>query len=320
MLFKGLDLSFPFCRKGWLCCTLLALLAAPAAAQLPEPENLTRQAVDLHRGEGGRQDYFRAFDLYCVAALHGDALAAYGLGNLYLDGLGRTKDEARAAGWFREARKNGHADAGAVLDGRLAGAAAAADPECPLVVAQPDRKRISTWVHLLAPFYGLRPDLVKSVIQVESNFNAQAKSPKDAIGLMQLIKPTAKRFGVDDIWDPLQNIKGGMAYLAWLKQHYKKAKGRKPGRTRLMLAAYNAGEHAVRKHRGIPPYEETQKYVRRVVSVYSKYIRARKGLTRSARASSKATKQKRTGSRRVNRKLGWNREFRKGYIPLSSLK
>ena len=75
------------------------------------------------------------------------------------------------------------------------------------------------------------------------------------MGLMQLIPRTAKRFGVDDVWDPLQNIRGGMAYLRWLLDHFE-------GDVPLALAGYNAGEEAVRNYRGIPPYNETQRYVR----------------------------------------------------------
>ena len=107
-----------------------------------------------------------------------------------------------------------------------------------------------------------------------------------------------------------------MAYLSWLQDHYRHVKGRRPGRIRLMLAAYNAGEHAVKKHRGIPPYEETQKYVKRVVSIYAKYIRARKGLARSA-GSADVRKKARL---RKKQNLHWNRQFRKSYTPISSLK
>ena len=96
------------------------------------------------------------------------------------------------------------------------------------------------------------------MVEAESNFNPQARSPKDAQGLMQLIPATADRFGVKDVWDPEQNLNGGMAYLRWLLDHF-------DGDVKLALAGYNAGEGAVEKHGGVPPYQETQSYVARIL-------------------------------------------------------
>ena len=100
------------------------------------------------------------------------------------------------------------------------------------------------------------------MIEVESNFDPNALSPKNAQGLMQLIPATAERFGVRDVWDPEQNLRGGMAYLRWLLGEFN-------GDVRLALAGYNAGEGAVREHGGIPPYPETQDYVTRIMSKLS---------------------------------------------------
>lgn len=113
-------------------------------------------------------------------------------------------------------------------------------------------------VRELAPQYALDPKLVLAVIEAESSFNPKARSPKNAQGLMQLIPATAKRFGVGDPWDPEQNLRGGMAYLRWLLDHFN-------GDIKLALAGYNAGERAVERHGGIPPYAETQRYVKRIV-------------------------------------------------------
>jgi soluble lytic murein transglycosylase-like protein len=113
-------------------------------------------------------------------------------------------------------------------------------------------------VRRLAPEYRLNPNLVLAVIEVESNFNPQAQSPKNAQGLMQLIPATAERFGVRNVWDPEQNVRGGMAYLRWLMRYF-------DGDLELVLAAYNAGEGAVERHGGIPPYAETEGYVRRII-------------------------------------------------------
>lgn len=108
--------------------------------------------------------------------------------------------------------------------------------------------------------YGVDPVLVRAVIQVESDFNPRTVSHKGARGLMQLMPGTAKRFGVIDMHDPEQNIQGGVRYLAFLLQLF----GDKPR----ALAAYNAGEGAVLRYGGIPPYEETSTYVVRAMTVY----------------------------------------------------
>lgn len=106
------------------------------------------------------------------------------------------------------------------------------------------------------------PLLVESVVQVESNYNASAVSHKGAVGLMQLIPATARRFGVNDPFDAEQNLEGGVKYLKYLQQLYKD--------DRLALAAYNAGEGAVAKYGTIPPYVETQNYVLEVSRRYGK--------------------------------------------------
>jgi hypothetical protein len=103
----------------------------------------------------------------------------------------------------------------------------------------------------------LPPQLVHSVIKVESNYNPNAISPKGAQGLMQLIPATARRFGVSNAFNPVENVEGGAKYLRYLLDLYK-------GDYRLALAAYNAGEGAVARHGGVPPYPETVNYLHQV--------------------------------------------------------
>lgn len=112
-------------------------------------------------------------------------------------------------------------------------------------------------VERVAAEQSLPAELLHSVIQVESNYNPGAVSPKGAQGLMQLMPETARRFGVPDSFDPIENIQGGAKYLKYLLDLYK-------GDYPRALAAYNAGEKAVAKYGGIPPYLETQNYVTQV--------------------------------------------------------
>lgn len=106
------------------------------------------------------------------------------------------------------------------------------------------------------------PALVLAVIAVESGGNADAVSGAGAQGLMQLIPATAERFGVEDALDASQNIRGGVAYLNWLLETFEDD-------PILALAAYNAGENAVRDHQGVPPYAETRAYVPRVLAAFA---------------------------------------------------
>lgn len=119
------------------------------------------------------------------------------------------------------------------------------------------RERYEPLIQEHATRQSLRPELVRAVIQIESGFNPRALSPKGAMGLMQLMPATARNLGVNNPWDPAQNIRGGTDYLRQLLDHYE-------GREELALAAYNAGSGAVERHRGIPPYRETREYVRKV--------------------------------------------------------
>jgi soluble lytic murein transglycosylase-like protein len=112
--------------------------------------------------------------------------------------------------------------------------------------------------------HSIDPDLIRAVIKTESDFNSNARSPKGAMGLMQLMPDTARQHNVLDAYDPLDNIEGGVRHLRLLLSRYR-------GNLELSLAAYNAGINAVERHGGIPPYAETRQYVRRVLGFYDGY-------------------------------------------------
>lgn len=237
-----------------------------------DPVHQTEWGMRYEHGEGVPQDYERAVRLYCLAARQGHVVAQYQLGWIYANGRGGLRDDALAAAWFQLAAAQGddYAQKMVVLMGDIE----EKRPSCivpdgteidfpPSLEPSPRRQKIEEWVRRLAPDYELDPDLVLSVIEAESAFDTQARSPKNAQGLMQLIPATADRFGVADSMDPVQNLRGGMAYLRWLLAFFR-------GDVRLALAGYNAGEGAVQRYQGIPPYPETQAYVAKVMRLYGR--------------------------------------------------
>lgn len=130
------------------------------------------------------------------------------------------------------------------------------DP-APLTTAVSEATDLVSLVDSIAAEQGVEESLVHSVIRAESNYNPYAVSAKGALGIMQLIPATARRFGVSDLFDPRENIRGGVKYLKFLLDYYQ-------GDYPKAIAAYNAGEAAVDKYQGIPPYPETRNYVYQV--------------------------------------------------------
>lgn len=235
---------------------------------------LVMQARQYEHGEGVPLDRERAADLYCQAARLGSAEGQYALGWMYANGRGVEHNDGTAAHLFKMAANRGHAYAQKML--KLMPLPAGSQAQLPDCLRRNIYTRASTTsgkyyvnqsisalVEKLAPQYEIDPGLVLAVISVESGFNVQAISSRNAQGLMQLIPETAERFQVKDVFDAEDNIKGGMAYLRWLLAFFK-------GDVALVAAAYNAGEGAVEKYRGIPPYPETVKYVDKILSRYNK--------------------------------------------------
>lgn len=121
---------------------------------------------------------------------------------------------------------------------------------------------LDSLIQQTAEKHAVDPDLVRAIIRVESNFNPLAVSNKGAMGLMQLVPGTAQRFGVGNVFDPVENVEGGVRYLKFLLSAF-------GGDLRLSLAAYNAGEKAVERHGGVPPYTETRQYVKKISTLYN---------------------------------------------------
>lgn len=226
----------------------------------------------LEHGEGIRKNVKLAISWYCRAASQGSAAAQRNLGWIYANGKGVARDDKLAAYWLKRAEQSGDDYAARLLSHLTDASSAPETGGCSHIANAAWLKRrcskisclkIVRKVESLALQYRLDANLVLAVISAESAFNPRAQSPKGASGLMQLIPATARRFGVSDIWDVEENLRGGMAYLQWLLAYFE-------GNVELALAGYNAGEHRVRQFRGVPPYPETQAYVRRILADYGK--------------------------------------------------
>jgi soluble lytic murein transglycosylase-like protein len=259
-----------------------AMLGGPAAANASDrgldPVEMTQLAQRYEHAEGVEKDFAKANQLYCQAAKAGNPDAQFRLGWIYANGRGVPRDDGIAAILFVMAAEQGHEYARRLLQ-YVRAQPNTELPSCLLPdkvetvrvqVEEPEieisirgRPEIEALVKQLAPQYAIDPQLVMAVISVESAFNAKAVSPKNAQGLMQLIPETAERFGVKRVFNPAENIRGGLAYLRWLMAFFQ-------GEVKLVLAAYNAGERAVERYKGIPPYEETRNYVQRITSMYKK--------------------------------------------------
>jgi hypothetical protein len=258
---------------------------ADVVAASPAGTSVLEQALAYEHGEGVGKDLPRAAALYCEAAREGDPEAQFALGWMYANGRGLPRDDAAAASLFGMAADAGHRQAAKMLvfvgdKGKLPECMrprpieelvqvksepvvleTALEPLDPFAELSPAKRKIADAVEKLAARFAIEPRLALAIVAVESNFQPGARSPKDARGLMQLIPETAARFNVRDSYNASDNVRGGLTYLRWLLSYYQ-------GQVALALAAYNAGEKAVDRHRGIPPYAETRDYVRRILQLY----------------------------------------------------
>ncbi|HEX3498686.1 MAG TPA: transglycosylase SLT domain-containing protein [Stellaceae bacterium] len=245
------------------------IVPLPAVASADDAAAQFALAVRYEHAEGVPRDYGHALELYCVAAGHGHADASFNIAWIYLNGRGVARDDTNGAAWLRVAADRGHQLAGRLL-GRLGAVPAAkptgcrqAEPAVPVKSAGTavPSKEIARLVAEAAAANQIDPKLVLAVIATESAFQIAAVSPRNAGGLMQLMPETAERFGVKDVFDAGENIRGGTKYLRWLLTYF-------DGDLSLALAAYNAGEGAVTRYGGIPPFAETRAYVEKIRAIY----------------------------------------------------
>jgi len=250
---------------------------------------LVAMAFKFNRIDGSPNTYTEVVANYCKKARNGDADALFALAWMYENGKGVSADKSVAVQLYTKAAEQGHSSAQQSL-ARITGVQATSTlptcllPDPPVAKASTldanstaeERKAVSEktaalfysqrhilkLVNKLAPRYKIDTNLAMAFIAVESGFNVQATSVKNAQGLMQLIPETAQRFGVKDAYKAEENIKGGLAYLRWLLAYYK-------GDVELVAAAYNAGEGAVDKYKGVPPYPETRMYVKKIANLYN---------------------------------------------------
>ena len=264
-----------------LRCLLFACAAIAVAAsarelspELEAPRAIAalEQGLAAEMGVGLRRNAPLAIRLYCDAAITGSAEGFFRIGRILARGQAHLRNPALANAYLAQAVQLGHHGAidyfdesvpFAPLDGdcsklEVAPITEPFDLDGYLAGLSPMRRRIADLIRRHATRSGVDVKIALAVAMAESNLDALAVSPKNAQGVMQLIPGTQERFGVTNAFDPESNIRGGLAYLRWLKARF-------DGDWSLVVAAYNAGEGSVDRYRGIPPFRETQAYVRRVL-------------------------------------------------------
>lgn len=278
-----------------LVCSLGAMAQAPQRDEASMRALLRHEGLAYENGEGVDKDAVRAAAAYCEAARLGDAESQFNLAWMYTNGRGVERNDSVAAFFFHAAAEQGLPQAQLMLS--TVGGPSAYIPDCmqepdpPPQLAVPPvtpaartgrmpasgvagaapaevrtgevrsnaPKYLLDLVKKAAPEYHVHPQLALSIMEVESNFDVVALSPRNAKGLMQLIPETAERFNVRNAYDAEQNLRGGLAYLRWLLAYFE-------GDVALVAAAYNAGEGTVNRYKGVPPYAETRAYVQKVLA------------------------------------------------------
>jgi len=244
--------------------------------RIPRVVAALEQGEAAERGVGMRKNIPQAITFYCDAISMGSPEGYFRVGRLLSQGPRKVRNQQMANTYLAWAALLGHPEAMKYRDKQAgnaplgycggflySGRSAPFDTSGYLARQSASKQHIATFIRKTAPKYGVDPRLALSIALAESNLNANAVSPKNAQGVMQLIPGTQRRFGVQNPFNPEQNIHGGLAYLRWLQKRF-------GNNWVLVAAAYNAGEENVQKYGGIPPFRETQYYVRRVLYLAGK--------------------------------------------------
>ncbi|MFQ2147653.1 lytic transglycosylase domain-containing protein [Aeromonas jandaei] len=266
----------------FLLLFLLSLLAGiPQTAQGRDFRQAPRAMTALRQGQAAQHsgNLQKAIALYCVAASTGNPEGYFRIGRLLAIGPASVRSAKMANSYLAMAMRLGNQQASRYYNPRVGNAPMGdqcgvgmrggqgsyfALPSTPFNVEaylarqSPGKQKLATMLRHAAKRHQVDVRLVLAIAIAESNLESRAVSAKNAQGVMQLIPETQQRFGVTQPFDPAQNIKGGVSYLKWLDRRF-------DGDWVLISAAYNAGEKAVERYGGIPPYDETREYVRRVL-------------------------------------------------------
>ncbi|MHC9244610.1 lytic transglycosylase domain-containing protein [Aeromonas jandaei] len=266
----------------FLLLFLSSLLAGiPQTAQGRDFRQAPRAMTALRQGQAAQHsgNLQKAIALYCVAASTGNPEGYFRIGRLLATGPASVRSVKMANSYLAMAMRLGNQQASRYYNPRVGNAPMGdqcgvgmrggqgsyfALPSTPFNVEaylarqSPSKQKLATMLRHAAKRHQVDVRLVLAIAIAESNLESRAVSAKNAQGVMQLIPETQQRFGVTQPFDPAQNIKGGVSYLKWLDRRF-------DGDWVLISAAYNAGEKAVERYGGIPPYDETREYVKRVL-------------------------------------------------------
>jgi len=266
----------------FLLLFLSSLLAGiPQTAQGRDFRQAPRAMTALRQGQAAQHsgNLQKAIALYCVAASTGNPEGYFRIGRLLATGPASVRSAKMANSYLAMAMRVGNQQASRYYNPRVGNAPMGdqcgvgmhggqgsyfALPSTPFNVEaylarqSPGKQKLATMLRHAAKRHQVDVRLVLAIAIAESNLESSAVSAKNAKGVMQLIPETQQRFGVTQPFDPAQNIKGGVSYLKWLDRRF-------DGDWVLISAAYNAGEKAVERYGGIPPYDETREYVKRVL-------------------------------------------------------
>jgi len=249
-----------------------AVAQAESYVEAPRVTAALQQGHAAEFGIGIRRNPLLAVALYCEAGTMGSPEGFFRVGRVLASAPRPLRNPAMANAYLALAARLGHHQALRLYDSRVASAiigdecgvygssadGSRFDLDGYLAGQSPAKQRLALLIRNAARQYQIDPRLALAIAIAESNLDPAAVSPRNAQGVMQLIPATQERFGVTRPFDPEHNVRGALAYLRWLDKRF-------AGNWRLIVAAYNAGEGAVDRYSGVPPFAETQQYVRRVL-------------------------------------------------------